>query len=157
SSGLYYLNYDDGGSYWSMTVRPGLAASIPMGQTSDYRNSQVMQDMYFYVPKGTRNIEYYYTRTAFHPGGPHDVIGPDGKLQKSVDVNGDYVSVPVPTGMDGKLWRFHQPVLGFFWFNNVPNYLAASPEALLVPREVVARDGLAVEHSSQPVVVPAEK
>lgn len=143
--GLYYLNYDDGGSFWSMTMQPGRVASIPMGQTSDYRNSQVMQDMYFYVPKGTRKIEYYYSKTAFHPGGPHDVIGPDGKVQKAVDVNGDYVSVSVPPGMDGKLWRFHQPVLGFFWFNNVPNYLAASPDALLVPREVAAKDGLVVE------------
>ena len=38
--------------------------------------------MYFYVLKGIRNIEYFYTRTSFHPGGPHKVV-------KDVDVNGD--------------------------------------------------------------------
>jgi hypothetical protein len=142
--GLYYLDYNDGGSYWNMTVPAGKVATIPLGQTNDYRNSAVMQDMYFYVPKGTKNIEYYYTKTAFHPGGPHQVLDPSGKLQKAVDVNGDYVTVPVPAGMDGKLWRFHEPVLGFFWFNNVPNYFAASPDALLIPREVAAKDGLAL-------------
>lgn len=142
--GAYTLNYDDGGSYWDMTVPSGKAATIPLGQTSDYRNSKVMQDMYFYVPKGTKTIEYFYTKTAFHPGGPHQVLDPAGNVQKAVDVNGDYVSVPVPAGMDGKLWRFHEPVLGLFWFNNLPNYFAASPDALLIPREVMLKDGLEV-------------
>ena len=142
--GLYTLDYNDGGSYWNMTVPAGAVATIPLGQTSDYRNSKVMQDTYFYVPKGTKTIEYYYTRTAFHPGGPHQVLDPEGKVRQAVDVNGDYVTVPVPVGMDGKLWRFHEPVLGLFWFNDVPNYFAASPEALLVPREVALRDALEI-------------
>ncbi len=140
--GLYYLDYDDHGSWWSMTVAPGLAATIPLGSTRDYRNTQVMQDMYIYVPKGTRQIEYYYTRTAYHPGGPHQVINPEGAVAKAVDVNGDWVTVPVPAGMDGRLWRLHEPVLGLFWFNNLPNVMAASPQALLLPRELVERDGL---------------
>ena len=46
--------------------------------------------------------------------------------------------------MDGKLWRFHDPVLGLFWFNNVPNCFAASPAALLVPRGVALKDGLEI-------------
>ena len=140
--GRYTLDYNDNGSYWSITVAPGRVATLPMGQMQDFRNSKVMQEMYFYVPKGTRQIDYYYTRTAFHPGGRHQVIDPAGKTVKDVDVNGDWVSVPVPAGLDGKLWRFRDPVLGVFWFNNLPNYLAASPDALLVPREVAERDGL---------------
>jgi hypothetical protein len=141
-AGLYWLDYNDNGSYWSMTVAPGLAATIPLGSTRDFRNAKVMQEMYFYVPKGTRQIEYYYTRTAFHPGGPHQVIDPSGAVAKAVDVNGDWVTVPVPAGMDGRLWRLRDAVLGLFWFNNAPNYIAASPQALLVPRELVERDGL---------------
>jgi hypothetical protein len=142
--GLYTLDYNDNGSYWSIAVEPGRAATIPMGQAQDFRNSKVMQEMFFYVPKGTRRIEYYYTKTAFHPGGPHKVIDPAGNVAQAVDVNGDWVSIPVPAGMDGKLWRLREPVLGIFWFNNIPNYIAASPDALLVPREVAARDGLQV-------------
>lgn len=63
---------------------------------------------------------------------------------ETVDVNGDYVKVPVPEGMDGKLWQFETPVLGFYRFSNVPNYIAASPHALLVPREVAVKDGLQI-------------
>jgi hypothetical protein len=140
--GLYWLDYDDHGSGWSLTVAPGSAATIPLGSTRDYRTTEVMQEMYFYVPKGTRTIEYYYTRTAFHPGGPHQVLDAEGALAKAVDVDGDWVTVTVPAGMDGRLWRLRHAVLGLFWFNNLPNVMAASPQALLLPRELVERDGL---------------
>jgi hypothetical protein len=115
-----------------------------MGQTQDFRTNQIMQEMFFYVPRGTKNLEYYYTRTNFHPGGPHQVVDPTGKVVRDVDINGDWIAIPVPKGMDGKVWSFKTPVLGVFWFNNFPNYLAASPEALLVPREVAEKDGLKV-------------
>ncbi len=54
----------------------------------------------------------------------------------------DWVTVPVPAGKDGQLWRLHDAVLGLFWFNNLPTVMAASPQALLLPRELVERDGL---------------
>jgi hypothetical protein len=140
--GLYWLDYNDNGSHWNMTVVPGKIVTLPMGQMQDFRTTQIMQEMYFYVPKGTKNLEYYYTRTNFHPGGPHQVVDPQGKVAQDVDVNGDWVSIPVPAGMDGKVWSMKSPVLGVFWFNNFPNYLASSPDALLVPREVANKDGL---------------
>jgi len=140
--GLYNLDYNDNGSYWALVIEPGRVATLPMGQVQDFRNSKIMSDMYFYVPKGSKTIDYYYTRTFFHPGGPHQVLDPTGKVVRDVDINGDWISIPVPTGMDGKLWRLHNPVLGLFWFNNIPNYLAASPDALMVPREVAVRDKL---------------
>ena len=93
--------------------------------------------MYFYVLKGIRNIEYFYTRTSFHPGGPHKVV-------KDVDVNGDWVSVPVPSGMGGKIWSYQNPVVGVFNFNNIPNYYVPAPDGLLVPRETAQKDALAL-------------
>ena len=146
-SGLYYLDYNDNGSTWSVKIGAGRAATIPLGSRRDYRNWKVMQDMYFYVPKGIQQIEYYYSRTAYHPGGPHQVLGPDGKVIQDVSINGDWISIPVPQGMDGKLWRFHNPVLGLFWFNNLPNYFAASPQMLLIPREVAEKDGLKIRNA----------
>jgi hypothetical protein len=142
--GLYYLDYNDNGSYWAMTIEPGRVATIPLGSQRDYRNSKVMTEVFFYVPKGTKAVEYYYTRTAFHPGGPHRVMLPNGSLGRNVDVNGDWVSVPVPAGMDGKLWSIRDAVQGLFWFNNVPNYIAATPAGLMVPRELAIKDGLKI-------------
>jgi len=141
--GLYWLDYNDNGSYWSMKTPDGMIATIPLGQTQDYRNMwTIPAQMYFYVPKGIKNIEYYYTRTSFHPGGPHKVVDPSGKVVKDVDVNGDWVTVPVPAGMDGKIWSFQNPVLGVFNFNNIPNNYAPTPDGLLIPRETALKDGL---------------
>ena len=141
--GLYWLEYNDNGSYWSMKTPEGLLATIPLGQTQDYRNMWwIPTQMFFYVPKGIKSIEYYYTRTNFHPGGPHKVVDPDGKVVKEVDVNGDWVSVPVPAGMDGKIWSFQNPVLGIFNFNNIPNNYAPTKEGLLIPSEVAKKDAL---------------
>jgi hypothetical protein len=151
--GLYRMNYNDNGSYWSISVNAGKPSTIPNGQEQDFRNNKVMQDMFFYVPKGVKVLEYFYTKTAFHPGGPHQVIDPTGNIAtafvagqpvQTVSVNGDWVKVTIPPGMDGKLWRFRNPVLGRFWFNNAPNFIAASPEALLIPRELAMKDGLKI-------------
>ena len=108
--------------------------------------------MYFYVPKGTKSIEYYFSPTPWGKAREHNVVGPDGSIQKLVDVAGDYVSVPVPGGMDGKVWSFASPALlrhgnfalGLYYFYNVPNYLSGSPTSLLVPKDIVAKDGLKV-------------
>jgi hypothetical protein len=95
-----------------------------------------MQRMYFYVPKGTRQLQYYWK------GGPHILHGPDGKPVAEITSKGKFVNVDVPIDTDGQVWSFSKLALGHLWFFNVPNYLAASPDALLVPREVAEEDGL---------------
>ena len=95
-----------------------------------------MQPMHFYVPKGTRELHYYWL------GQPHRVHGPDGAVLKEVSTSGAFVKVPVPDNADGKTWHFSQMMLGTLRLFNVPNYLAASPAALLVPKELAETDGL---------------
>lgn len=90
--------------------------------------------LYFYVPKGTRQFQYYWS------GQVHDIRGPDGKVVKTVDSRDTYVTCDVPAGMDGQAWSFTRFRLGTIVFQNIPNYLAASPDALLVPAEVTERD-----------------
>jgi hypothetical protein len=90
------------------------------------------------VPKGTRELQYYWF------GQPHRVHGPDGAVLKEVKTKGEFVKIPVPPGADGRTWHFSQLMLGYLWLFNAPNYLAASPAALLVPRELAERDGLRV-------------
>jgi len=65
---------------------------------------------------------------------------------KDVAIDGDYVSILIPAGQDGKLWKVGGPQFGIggFRFFNIPNYFTPSPHALLVPREVAAKDGLKV-------------
>jgi len=145
--GLYWLDYSSPtGDKWEITVRPEVVASVLLGRpyNSSYASTIVPPQMYFYVPKGTKNIVYYYTYTGYHPGGPHKVVDPAGNVVKEVAVNGDWLSIPVPADMDGKIWSFQNPVFGTFKFNNLPNYYAATPENLAVPREVATKDGLAI-------------
>ena len=91
-----------------------------------------MQRMYFYVPKGTKEVQYYWE------GPPHEMNGPDGKRLASISSRGEHVRIAVPAGSDGQVWSFTKLCLGRLWFFNVPNYLAALPDSLLVPRETMA-------------------
>ncbi len=136
AAGVYWLNYEDQAVGWGITVAAGRSASIAPRRYGPPLQMGQMARVYFYVPKGTRQIQYFWE------GGPHKVLGPDGALVSTVTSRGTYVKIDVPDGADGKAWSFAELSLGHLWFFNVPNYLAASPEALLVPREVAERDGL---------------
>lgn len=48
----------------------------------------------------------------------------------------------MPAGADGKVWAFAPHAHGHLWFFNVPNVLAASPDSLLLPKDLVAADRL---------------
>jgi len=151
-AGRYTLKYTDGsGSLWGFKV----PASQPFAFLLDKLNGSTAlynrtPDLYFYVPKGTKEINYYFQRTPWSNAGPHTVIAPDGKIQATfLDKNGDYLTVPVPPGMDGKAWRMGSPEgsgqgfgLGYFHFFNVPDIMAPSPAQMLLPKDLVAKDGL---------------
>jgi hypothetical protein len=105
-------------------------------------------DLYFYVPKGTKSIEYYFTRTDWSNSGPHMLVDGNGKVQAKFNVLSDYLSVPVPPGTDGQAWHLTGdpnagPMgLGRFTFFTVPNVLSTSPAQLFVPNELVKKDSL---------------
>ena len=134
--GLYFFDMDDSGAGWQIRVPPGRPASIVLDRASPSSHQGWMQAMHFYVPKGTRELQYYWS------GGPHKLHGPDGAVVEHVRTSGAFVKVAVPDGADGRTWHFTELALGHLWFFNAPNYLAASPAALLVPEEVAGRDGL---------------
>ncbi len=142
-AGLYFLDVDDSGAGWQIRLEADRAASVALSRTHDLRSAGLMQHMYFYVPRGTKTIDYYFR------GKPHHVLGPDGKVVQEVVVLSDYVSVPVPPGLDGKVWSFSGLVPRKLALLDVPNYIAASPAALLVPREVARADGLRILTSAR--------
>jgi hypothetical protein len=130
--GLYWLDFDDRGAGWGIAASAGRPVALAMSKDARHASFGQMQRMFFYVPKGTRCVDYFWD------GSPHEVCGPDGKVVAKVDARGKCASVAVPPGGDGKPWSLNKFRLQKLWFFNVPNYLAASPDALLIPREPVA-------------------
>jgi len=130
-AGLYWLEFRDQGAGWGIKTAAGQPVVLALKRGSRLSHLGQMQPMFFYVPKGTREFHYFWD------GGPHEVRGPDGKVIAKVNERGKFITVAVPEGADGQAWSFGRLALGHLWFLDVPNYLAASPDALLVPREAL--------------------
>jgi hypothetical protein len=135
-AGTYFLEGNDSGAGWRLKVDRDHSVTLLSNRSRRYLHLGQIQEMFFYVPKGTRELQYFWS------GGPHKVLGPDRKPIHDVKVSDDVVLVPVPEGKDGQCWSLSPHGHGHLWFFNAPNCLAASPNALLLPREVVVRDGL---------------
>jgi hypothetical protein len=149
--GFYELHYLDAHNTWSFKSSADQIVAVPLGLSTglnSFRNAT--PDLYFYVPQGTKTIHYYFRRTPYGNSGPHLVLDPNGKTQASVlSEDGAYLSVAVPSGLDGKAWRFASPPdspqgfgLGQFHFFNVPNILSTSPARMVLPKDVAAKDRL---------------
>jgi len=134
--GLYCLVTD--GMRNHMAVSPGRVITVKLGAVDGCTEGGDGGKNFFYVPKGTRRLQLFW------PGGDFKICDPSGTMsviavEKGI---GDYITVPIPAGDDGKLWSYFG-----HWqadFVNAPNYIAPSPDALLVPRELAKKDGLTV-------------
>jgi hypothetical protein len=110
---------------WTISV----AREAPVQTLASMR----MNDLYFYVPKGTRLI-------AARGGNCRgQVVDPEGTVVLTVD-NDPLIRVEVPEGMDGRLWKIAKWRGSPFQLLTAPPYLAVSPRDLLLPREVVEAD-----------------
>ena len=92
--------------------------------------------VFFYVPKGTRQIQYLWE------GYSHEIRTPSGAMVKVAEQKlADHVMLPIPDGEDGKVWSFRGR-----WdtrrFVNIPNYISPAPDVLLIPRELAEKDNL---------------
>lgn len=132
-AGLYWLDFNDSGAGWGIKAKAAQPVTLALSLKTRANSLGQMQRLYFFVPKGTDHIDYFWE------GGPHDVHGPDGKIVAKMTERGKFLRVAVPPGTDGQVWSLNRVALGKLWFANLPNYLAASPEALLVPREVAGK------------------
>ncbi len=96
---------------------------------------------WFYVPRGTTVVGGYVDAGS---GGIWDA---EGNRRYDFEEAGGrgYFSVPVPEGQDGRAWRVRAwRGRGQLRLMTVPNYLAREARLLLLPREVVEADSVAV-------------
>ena len=117
----------------------GTEVSWPEGMTMTVASSSEQPasfhgrwTLYFYVPKGTKMIGGYASGVGFLRDGA-------GNKVHTFDKQPGYFSIPVPSGQDGKLWKFENSA-GQRLLMTVPPYLARSGRELLLPAEIVERD-----------------
>lgn len=134
-AGTYFLEGDSSAG-WRIKIEPGRTATLLNSRARRVIHLGQMQEMYFYVPKGTRELQYFWS------GGTHKVLGPDRKVIAEVKTSDEVATVPVPEGKDGQVWSLSPRAHSQLWFFNAPNVIAASPNALMLPRELVKKDGL---------------
>jgi len=135
-AGLYYLDVNDSGAAWNIRIPTDRPEGMVLSREEKLRLHNGMADIYFYVPKGTKQISYYWR------GGPHTIASVDGKFEKTVDVDCEFVNITVPESQEGKVWRLSGRRLRHLLFFNLPNLISMSPGVLLIPREVARADGL---------------
>lgn len=136
AAGIYVFECNDSAAGWKIEVEAGRPAVLLSNRGRRYLHLGQLQETYFYVPKGTKQVQYFWS------GGPHKVLGPDRKAVAEVTASDEVATIPVPTGADGRVWSFAPHAHGHLWFFNAPNVLAASPDSLLLPKELVTRDVL---------------
>ncbi|MHC4880326.1 MAG: DUF4838 domain-containing protein [Planctomycetota bacterium] len=132
--GLYRITLNERMTGSRVKWPSDLPRTVP---ASEGENKQVSgrHSWYFYVPRGTRVIGAYSTAGA---GGLYNADG-DQVLDFRQTAT-DYLSVKVSDGQDGKLWSV-RALSGRFRLQNVPPFVAGTASDLLLPKEVVERDG----------------
>lgn len=129
-SGLQRLEVLAGGG-----ARTDWPEDVPMTIESSFEHPGQFHgrwSLYFYVPRGTAVIGGFSE-------GEGTLRNPSGTVARKFDTKPGFFSVAVPTGDDGKLWKWEQ-CAGDKLLMTVPPYLARSASELLLPKEVVERD-----------------
>lgn len=138
-AGLYQFKVSAAG-WWLYTVVAGTLNTLSLSDPQDlsgYTLNGFGNSSFFYVPKGTKQFQFFWG------GAAHQFFDDEGKLIADIPASADYVTLPVPEGHDGKVWSFtgrHQPRR----FVNIPNFISPWPDSLLVPRELAKKDGLKI-------------
>lgn len=149
SAGVYYFKFDDHGGGTAFMPAQGLrAAFVPEGP----RGYTLLWNTWFYVPKGTTEIQF----AASCGGIRFGIKDPDGKWVEcnrpnlpagssglNFRADGYYYTIPVPKGMDGRMWGMSMAQCGFHMrFFNIPTIFCLSSDGPIIPEEVAKMDGL---------------
>jgi hypothetical protein len=143
-TGLHRVETYDGGDFTRIEWPEGLAVTVESGPDTETAGTMFRGPwtLYFYVPKGTKVIGGWASRIAnWAPRPSGTLVDPDGKTVYDFGkVEEGFFKIDVPTGQDGKVWKFENSQ-GQRLLMTVPPYLARSAGELLLPKEVVEKDG----------------
>ncbi|MFM7096609.1 MAG: DUF4838 domain-containing protein [Gemmataceae bacterium] len=133
--GLYKIIVKDGNDRTQVNWPKGQLMTIASTQENPMNRFYGLWMGYFYVPKGTKMIGLF--------GGEHGEVR-DSQDRPHFWLNGrepNFYSVPVPPGEDGKFWRVRY-CRGAVRLLTVPPFFAKTPGELLLPEEVLSKDGI---------------
>ncbi len=125
-AGLHRITINDNHDMTSIKWPDGLTVSMPVDRESAPAFSGTY---YFYVPKGTKTLGYYAKMSRGR------IIGPDGKMQQELQKTNGFYSLPVPAGMDGKVWTL-RGVNGVIRLLTVPSNLSLNAGHMLLPEDI---------------------
>ncbi|MGK0197050.1 MAG: hypothetical protein ACI91J_000315 [Yoonia sp.] len=129
--GLHRIDLNDGMDLTRVTWPDHQPMTWPMSLESFPKKMNGRWNLYFYVPKGTQRIGLY----AATSGGY--LVDPEGNHTLDFGKSsGRFLSAPVPESQAGKLWSLAH-ISGRVSLLNVPPFLAADPQQLLLPSEVL--------------------
>jgi hypothetical protein len=142
-AGTYEFDFDSSGAGWYLKAPANLPATLLLKHDEDLSALGQLPTVYFYVPKGTRELQYF---NASNRQLPYQVVGPDHKTLREVASSSEFVKIPVPPGMDGQFWSIVRGRISRIWFFNAPNLLASSSQTYLMPRALALKDGWEIRH-----------
>jgi hypothetical protein len=145
-AGLYRFEWIDHGVgtnlRWAEGAKVSFAASSEYPGKFNYGVASSIKGrrghLYFYVPRNVDKIVIYHNSNY----SPWIFYDHNDKLVASVAGGCGHIVLPVPPALRGTVWSVTQVSGSQIQFLTTPPVLALSPEELLLPREVVAEDGL---------------
>lgn len=131
-TGLHRIEVEDHRAGSKLELPTGIAQTFnaTFDQTADLNGRH---SLYFYVPKGTTIVGGFAE-------GPGKLLDGSSKMVHEFEGKAGYFSVPVGAGEDGKLWKFDF-TSGRRVLLTIPPQMARSAGELLLPKEVVEKDG----------------
>ena len=130
TTGTFRIDIDDGRDLTKVTWPEGALISWKMSRDDHPNMMSGRWSLYFYVPKGTQRIGLFVKAGT---GAGSRLLNPDGETALDLaSKKSKFISVQVPEGMDGKLWKLHH-IGGNIQLLNVPPFLARSVAELVLP------------------------
>lgn len=124
SAGLYRLTVNDGQDRSRLTFSP----ELPVVFNTQSSQQNLSGNCFFFVPKGTETIGFYTACRGL-------LSSPDKAIRFNLRTAGPgYHAIPVPQGMDGKIWCI-EGMSGVLTLLTVPPFLACSESSLMIPSE----------------------